>query len=187
MVLLSPRQPNPQLSSCPPSPENDIECTEDFSTFDFESPANCCADAATPVDCGTASAATATVAFAPATKVDCGFAPATAVANAPAQTNMISGNTQDDTSFNARAFAMSLKRGEKKKYEGVSAAEETTLMCAQFCTTANIKSNLQVTNVFMAVWPAQKDNTNWESSKRILCMIQAIRTPLYQSLSMVLS
>jgi hypothetical protein len=97
----------------PPSPENDIECTEDFSTFDFEGPANCFVDAATTVDCDTAPAATtaAPVAFSPATKVDCGSAPSTAVAADPAQTNMLFGNTQDDTSFNAQAFAMSLKRG----------------------------------------------------------------------------
>jgi hypothetical protein len=107
-------------------------------------------DASTTVDCGTAPAGTASapVDFVPATKVDCGSAPAAAVAAAPTQTNMLFGNTQVDTTFNARAFAMSLKRGEQRKYEGVSAAEETTILCAQFRTTANIKSKLQVANAF---------------------------------------
>jgi hypothetical protein len=138
----------------PPSPENDIECTEDFSSFDFDGPDNCCGDAAAVVDCGTAPDVTATahVDFDPSTKVDCGYAPATAVAADPAQTNMLFCNTQDDTSFNNRAFAMSLKRGEERKYEGVSAAEETKIMCAQFRTTANIKSKLQWQMLFMAVW-----------------------------------
>jgi hypothetical protein len=122
-------------------PETYIECTEDFSTFDLEVPDYCCVDAAATVDFGTAPAATATapVAFAPATKVTCGSAPATDAVAAPVQTNMLFGNTQDDTSFNARSFAMSLKRGEKRKYEGVSAAEEITIMCAQFHTTVDIK------------------------------------------------
>jgi hypothetical protein len=134
----------------PPSPGHDIGCTEDFATFDFEGPANCCVDASTTVDCGTAPVGTATapVDFIPATKVDCGSAPVTDVNAAPAQTNMLFGNTQVDTTFNARAFAMSLKRGEQRKYEGVSAAEETTLLCAQFRTTANIKSKFQVANAF---------------------------------------
>jgi hypothetical protein len=134
----------------PPSPGNDIGYTEDFATFDFEGPDNCCVDASTTVDCGTAPAGTATapVDFVPAMKVDCGSAPVTAVAAAPAQTDMLFGNTQVDTTFNARAFAMSLKRGEQRKYEGVSAAEETTIPCAQFRTTANIKSKLQVANAF---------------------------------------
>jgi hypothetical protein len=43
---------------------------------------------------------------------------------------------------------MSLHIGEQRKYEGVSAAEETTILCAQFCTTGNIKSKLQVANAF---------------------------------------
>jgi hypothetical protein len=99
----------------PPSPGNDIGCTEDFATFDFEGPANCNVDASTTVDCGTSPAGTATapVDFESTTKVDCGSAPYTAVAADPAQTNMLFGNTQVDTTFNARAFAMSLKRGEK--------------------------------------------------------------------------
>jgi hypothetical protein len=124
--------------------------TEDLATFDFEGPANCFVDASTTVDCGTAPAGTATapVDFVLATKVDCGSAPVTAVAAAPTQTNMLFGNTQVDTTFNARAFAMSLKIGEQRKYEGVGAAEETTILCAQFRTTANIKSKLQVENAF---------------------------------------
>jgi hypothetical protein len=80
----------------PPSPGNDIGCTEDFATFDFEGPANCCVDASSTVDCGTAPAGTATapVDFVPATKVDCGSAPVTDVVAAPAQTNMIFGKTK---------------------------------------------------------------------------------------------
>jgi hypothetical protein len=111
-------------------------------------------DASTTVDCGTAHAGTASapVDFVPATKVDCGSTPAAAVtaavAAAPTQTNMLFGNTQVDTTFNSRAFAMSLKRGEQRKYEGVSAADEATILCVQFRTTANIKSELQVANAF---------------------------------------
>jgi hypothetical protein len=99
----------------PPSPGNDIGCTEDFATFDFEGPANCNVDASTTVDCGTASAGTAPVNFESTTKVDCGSAPYTAVTADPAQTSMLFGNTQVDTTFNDRAFAMSLKRGEQRK------------------------------------------------------------------------
>jgi hypothetical protein len=67
----------------PPSPGNDIGCTEDFATFDFEGPANCNVDASTTVDCGTAPAGTATapVDFVLTTKVDCGIFPATAVSS----------------------------------------------------------------------------------------------------------
>jgi hypothetical protein len=63
----------------PPSPGNNIGCTEDFATFDLEGPANCCVDASTTSDCGTAPAGTATapVDFVPATKVDCVSAPVT--------------------------------------------------------------------------------------------------------------
>jgi hypothetical protein len=43
---------------------------------------------------------------------------------------------------------MNLKIGEQRKYEGVSASEETIIICAQFHTTSNIKSKLQVANAF---------------------------------------
>jgi hypothetical protein len=169
----------------PPSPGNDMGCTEDFTTFDFEGPANCCVYASTTVDCGTAPAGTASapVYSVPATKVDCGSAPVAA----PAQTNMLFGNTQVDTTFNDRAFAMSLKRGEQMKYEGVSAAEETTILCAQFRTTANIKSKLQVANAFYGCLASTKRYHELGIKQKNPLYDPSDPYTLYQSLSMVLS
>jgi hypothetical protein len=49
-------------------------------------------------------------------------------------------STQEVSIANLRAFAHGLKNDEKRKYEGVSAAEESSIRGAQLRTVASVKS-----------------------------------------------
>jgi hypothetical protein len=102
--------------------------TDDFSTFDFYCPTNCCISSAVTdavqgiyggtmtVDCAltaTAISNAAPVATAHAATVVCVAAPSTSVTT-PDLTTMLFESTQGGTNFNARVFAMSIKRGEQR-------------------------------------------------------------------------
>jgi hypothetical protein len=58
-------------------------------------------------------------------------------------------STQEVSIANLRAFAHGLKNNEKRRYEGVSAAEESKIRGAQFRTLASAKSKEKAYTYFM--------------------------------------
>jgi hypothetical protein len=148
----------------PPQPEESAACAttgledfqydtvpmEDFPRFDFDGPD--VVGGVFPVNvgpggCHVAAPAPASITV-PATMKTPADTTAPVVTDDPdpslgtpsTTTSTLFSGSQDNTVMNARAFAMHLKREEERRYEGVSASQDNTIIGATYRSPAHLKS-----------------------------------------------